>query len=150
MLQVVQVGADPAQLVFVPNATTGVATVLGWIDWRPGDHLVVTDHGYRACANAAHRIATTRGVEVVTARLGLPGTDPERAILDAVGPRCRLVLVDHITSPSAIVIDVVTLATELARRGVELLVDGAHAPGQIDLDLAKRVLAAMGLRGGAA
>lgn len=129
-------GADPAGLVFVPNATTAVATVLDALV-GPGDEVVTTDHTYAACRHQLDRLAATRGARVVTAAIDFPRTDaaPVDALLAAVTPATRVVLVDHVTSPTALVLDVARVAAALAPR-VHVVVDGAHAPGMLDLALA--------------
>lgn len=132
------VGARCEDLVPVPNATTGINAVLASLDLRPGDELVVTDHGYNACNNAAEFAAQRTGARVVRATVPFPLTgegDVVAAVLAAVGPRTRLVLLDHVTSPTALVLPLERLIPPLRESGVEVLVDGAHAPGMIDLDL---------------
>ncbi len=131
-------GADPAGLVFVPNATTGVDTSLDALV-GPGDEVVTTDHGYAACRHALDRVAAARGARVVVAHLAFPTTDPRQhvdAVLAACTPATRVVLLDQVTSPTALVLDVAAIAAALAPRGVHVIVDGAHAPGMLDVDLA--------------
>lgn len=133
------VGADPDGFVFVANATHGVATVLANLRLGPGDELLTTDHAYRACHNGLDRVAAAAGARVVVAPITLPARDPRApvvALVDRVTARTRLVLVDHVTSPTALVCDVAALAAALPP-DVELLVDGAHAPGMLDLDVAR-------------
>jgi isopenicillin-N epimerase len=134
------VGADPEDLAFIANATTGVNTVLASLEWRPGDELLVTDHGYGACTNAARYWTGRAGANVVTARVSVPVTDPEHvveAVLAAVTPRTRLALIDHVTSATGLVFPVERLVQELRARGVLSLIDGAHGPGMLPLELTK-------------
>lgn len=130
-------GADRDGLVFVPNATTAVATALDALV-PPGADLVTTDHAYNACRNALDRVAAARGARVVTAHVDFPARPGQAvdAVLAAVTPATRVVLLDHVTSPTALVLDVAAIVAELAPRGIHVVVDGAHAPGMLDLDLA--------------
>lgn len=130
-------GADPAGFAFVPNATTAVNTALADVALAPGDEIVTTDHEYRACKNAIDRAAARAGARVLVAPIALPHVDPAApvaAILARVTARTRLVLVDHVTSPTALVTDVAALARALPAHAA-LLVDGAHAPGMLPLAL---------------
>ena len=132
------VGADPANLVFVANATTGVATALGSLRLRPGDELLTTDHEYNATLNALGAVARRDGARIRVARIPVPLAGPDEAVeavVREVTPRTRLALVSHVTSPTAVVLPIRRLVAELDRRGVDTLVDGAHAPGMVPLHL---------------
>ncbi len=133
-------GADPAGLVFVSNATTGVNSVLRSMDLGPGDEILVTDHVYNACNNAAVYVAGRAGAKVVTVHIPFPiesGDVVKELILAGVTSRTRLVLIDHITSPTALIFPVAEIIKELKPKGVEVMVDGAHAPGMLPLNLSE-------------
>lgn len=133
------VGADPAGLGFVNNATSGVNAVLRSLETalRPGDEIVITSHGYNACSNAAIASAARCGARVVTASFPFPVRDAGQvteAVLDTITARTRLLLIDWVTSPTALVLPIEELVSAL-EPDVEVLVDAAHAPGMLDLDL---------------
>jgi isopenicillin-N epimerase len=132
------VGADPDGLAFVPNATTGVNTVLRSLDLNPGDELLTTNHEYNACRNALDFVAERSGARVVVAEIPFPvasADDTVEAILRVAGPRTRLGLFDHVTSLTGMVMPIATIVGALADRGIDTMVDGAHAPGMLPLDL---------------
>lgn len=134
------VNADPGGIVFVPNATTGVNTVLRSLDLSPGDEILVTDHIYNACRNAVELVARKAGAKVVTTHVPFPVSSKEQVkelVLSGVTDKTRFVLIDHVTSPTALVFPVEDIASELHSRGIDVMVDGAHAPGMIPLDLTK-------------
>jgi isopenicillin-N epimerase len=132
------IGADPEGTVVVPNATTGVSTVLRSLRFRPGDELLTTDHEYNACLNALHAVADEAHARVVGVRIPLPIRDPREvteALLAAVTPRTRLALVSHVTSPSGLVFPIEDIVRELDRLGVDTLVDAAHSAGMVPVDV---------------
>jgi isopenicillin-N epimerase len=131
-------GADPQDLAFVPNATTAVNAILRSLQFSPGDEVLVTSHTYAACRKTVDHVASRTGVRVVEAALPFPVADEEEivaAVLACVSPRTRLALLDHVTSPTALVLPLAPLVAELHSRGIDSLVDGAHAPGMVPLDL---------------
>ncbi len=132
------VDARPADLAFVPNATTGVNAVLRSLVLHPGDELLTTDHEYNACKNVLDFVAAQSGARVVVAAIPFPlesEDDVVNAIADKTTARTRLLLVDHVTSPTGLVLPIARIAAEMSARNVEVLVDGAHAPGMLDLSL---------------
>jgi isopenicillin-N epimerase len=132
------VGAAPDDLAFVSNATAGVNTVLNALEFTAGDEILTTDHAYNACRNVLDRVAERSGARVVAVQIPFPidGGEPIRAALAAaVTRRTRLALVDHVTSPTALVLPIADIVADLQGRGVDVLVDGAHGPAQVPLDL---------------
>ena len=132
------VGADADDLVFVPNATSGVNTVLRSLEFKPGDELLVTNQEYNASRNALDFVAERSGARVVVAKIPFPFHSADELVepvLHCVTPRTRLALLDHVTSQTGIILPIARLVDELNRRGVDTLVDGAHAPGMVPLKL---------------
>ena len=133
------VGAEPAGLAFVNNTTAGVNAVLRSLEatLRPGDEIVITDHGYNACRNAATVTAARTSARLVLAAVPFPVDGPGaviESIMEAVTDRTRLLLIDSVTSPTALVLPVAELVAAL-EPDISLLVDAAHAPGMIDFDV---------------
>ncbi len=132
------VGSAPEDLVFVSNATAGVNAVLRSLSFAPGDELLTIDHAYNACANALRYVAERAGAHAVIAKVPFPLQSADQvveAVLAAVTPRTRIALLDHITSATGLVLTIERLVSELESRGVPVLVDGAHAPGMLPLDV---------------
>ena len=132
------IGADPEDCAFISNATSGVNAVLRSRVFAPGDELLTTDHAYNACKNALDFVARGSGARVVVAPLPFPVSGPDEvvaAVMAHVTPRTRLALLDHITSPTALILPIQQIISELAARGIDTLIDGAHAPGMVPLDL---------------
>jgi isopenicillin-N epimerase len=136
------IAARPEDLVFVPNSTTAVNAVLRsrQPSFHPGDELLTTDHEYNATLNAIAFVARGSGAKVVVANVPFPIGSPDQvidAILDRVTQRTRLAMFSWITSATALIFPVERLAAALSERGVEVLVDAAHAPGQVPIDMAR-------------
>lgn len=132
------VGATPARLAFVENATAGANAVLRSLDWRPGDRIVIADHAYPALKNTARYVAARYGLTVVEARVPWPLPGPEAlvaAYAAALAGGARLAIIDHIFSPLAVVTPVADIVALCRAQGTAVLVDGAHAPGLLPLAL---------------
>lgn len=131
-------GAKGSDLVFVDNATTGINAVLRSLSLREGDELLIPDHAYGAIANVAAFVARERGARVKTVELPYPLKGPVglvEAIAAALGPRTRIAIIDHITSESALIMPLPEIVACCREKGVPVLVDGAHAPGVLPLDI---------------
>ena len=130
--------SDPESTVFVHNATSGINAVIQSFPWDRGDQILTTNPRYDAVRRTLEHAMHRHGVDVVEAQVPFPLDSPEQ-VLDAIGaavtPQTRMMVVDHIASPTAIIFpidDVIRMARE---RGIAILVDGAHAPGHLDVDL---------------
>src|SRR4029079_2283882 len=127
-----------AGLFFVENATAGCNTVLASMQFSPGDEILVTNHGYPAIRKAAQYFAARAGASVVEVAVPFPTSDPIQ-IINAVASRCgrrsRLAIFDHVTSPTAVVFPVRELTSICHEAGAMVLIDGAHAPGMLPLDV---------------
>ncbi|MBC7771428.1 MAG: aminotransferase class V-fold PLP-dependent enzyme [Pyrinomonadaceae bacterium] len=133
-------GCDADDFAFVVNATMGVNTVVRSLTLKPGDELVTSNHEYNACNNVLDWAAQHWGAKVVKLELPFPVKSSDEmydTITRGVGPRAKLLLISHITSPSGIILPVERIVAEMNRRGVDTLVDGAHAPGMVPLDIDK-------------
>src|SRR5207244_11290607 len=110
-------GAAPEGLVFVTNATTAVNAVLRSLALAPGDQLLVTDHAYNACRNALDFVAAAARAEVVVVPVPFPLASADavvEAVLARATPRTRLALLDHVTSPTGLVLPIERLVRALA------------------------------------
>lgn len=126
-------------LAFVENATSGVNAVLRSLEFRPGDEILATSHTYNAVRQAIRHVCARSGAKLVEARIVLPvrnESDLVSPIERRISRRTRLLVLDHISSPTGLVFPVKRLARLARERGARVLVDGAHAPGQLELDIA--------------
>lgn len=131
-------GADPAGLMPVSNATAGVNAVLRAFDWSAGDEILLADQTYNAVKQAARALADRHGVRVVEVTIPFPLFDQDEVVAAyaaGVTPRTRLVIVDHVVSPTALVLPVDRVVAVARGHGVPVLVDGAHGPGMLPLSL---------------
>jgi len=131
------VGASPADLVFVANATTGVNTALRSVKLEAGDEVLVTNQEYNACRNALNEVAAVKGVKVVVVEIPFPMDDRDlvESFVAAVTPKTRLLLIDHVISQTAMVLPLNPIVAKMNELGIDTIVDGAHAPGMLPLNL---------------
>jgi isopenicillin-N epimerase len=130
--------ADGNDIAFVDNATTGCNAVLRSLSLCPDDEILILSHAYGAVRNAVGFVTSQAGARITEAAIPFPDPDEDSlaaAVTGAIGPRTRLAVIDHITSGSAIVLPARRIVAACHAAGVPVLIDGAHAPGQIDLDL---------------
>lgn len=131
-------GARGEDLAFMDNATSGVNAVLRSLDLVPGDEILTTSHAYGAVSQAMRFVGERSGAIPVAADVGFPVIDEEEIITSMeahFSARTRLLVIDHITSPTAVIFPVQRLCALARARGIKVLVDGAHGPGQLDLDI---------------
>lgn len=131
-------GAPPDRLGLIENATAGIAAVLRNMAWRPGDEVVTTGHVYGAVRQALFRERDLRGITIREVPVPLPVRsidDVVGRVVSALTSRTRLVLVDHVTSPTALVLPVREIVRACREHGAAVMVDGAHAPGMLPLEL---------------
>jgi isopenicillin-N epimerase len=132
------IGMQPASFGFTTNATESINAVLRSRRFEPGDELLTIDHVYNAVRRTMQYIAERAGANYREIRLPLPLESSDQAIAtieQAVNERTRLVIVDHVTSPTALRLPVERIVELCVDRGIDVLVDGAHAPGMLELDV---------------
>jgi isopenicillin-N epimerase len=132
-------GVAADDLAFVPNATHGVNIVARSLDLQPGDEVLATDHEYGAVDRTWRFICAQRGAHYIRQPIALPLNDPHEIVeqlWSRVTPRTRVIAVSHITSPTALIFPVAEICARARAAGIITVIDGAHAPGQIPLDLA--------------
>jgi isopenicillin-N epimerase len=131
-------GASGDDIAFVDNATSGCNAVLRSLSLQPDDEILVLDHGYGAVRNTVHYVTERAGARMTEAAIPFPLVTPDgllSAVATALGSRTRLLVIDHITSGSALVMPLESIIAACHDVGVPVLVDGAHGPGHIDVDL---------------
>ncbi|MBX3356698.1 MAG: aminotransferase class V-fold PLP-dependent enzyme [Phycisphaeraceae bacterium] len=130
---------QPAEVGFVTNATEAINGVLASLQFEPGDELLTTSHVYNAIRQAMKWTARRWGASVRECPLPLPCRSADelaRTIIDALRPETRLLVIDHVTSATALILPIEPIIAVCRQRGIPLLIDGAHAPGMIPVDLA--------------
>lgn len=131
-------GADGRDLAFVENATVGCNAVLRSLNLSPGDELMVLSHGYGAVVKTARYVAGRSGARVTEVALPFPRPSDDAVIANLAAtltPRTRIAILDHITSASALLLPIAAMIDACHAAGVPVLVDGAHAPGNVTLDI---------------
>jgi len=131
-------GTSGEQIALVDNATAAVNAVLRSIRWRAGDRILITDHTYGGVRKAVQYICDRYDVELIEARVPFP-IQSSQQVVDAIRAAwtggIRLAVVDHVTSPTAFVLPIHDIIEWCHECGTEILIDGAHAPGMIALNL---------------
>ncbi len=132
------IGTTHDKLVFVPNATFGINVVARSLNLKPGDEILTTNHEYGAVNNTWNFNCGRTGAKYVNWPMPLPMTTPEEFVdrlWEGVTPRTRVITFSHITSPTALIFPAELICHRAKAEGIITVIDGAHAPGQIDLDL---------------
>jgi isopenicillin-N epimerase len=132
------VGAQPDNVVFISNATHGVNIISRSLDLQPGDEILSTDHEYGACERAWRFACNQRGARFINQPIPLPVDDMETVIDQlwaGVTERTKVIYLSHITSPTAMRMPIAEIAARARTEGILTVIDGAHAPGQLELDL---------------
>ena len=131
-------GADPDNLVFVTNATHGTNIVARSLDLQPGDEVLATDHEYGAADRTWRFNCALRGAHYVKRAIPLPLPGDEEIVEElwrGVTERTKLIFISHITSPTAVIFPIAEICRRARAAGILTMIDGAHAPGQVDLSL---------------
>ncbi len=131
-------GAETDNVALVENATQAVNGVLRSIRFQPGDRILINDQTYGAVRNAARFAASMAGAEIAEWHIPFPIGAPEEALealQAALDPPPRLVILDHVTSQTALALPIARMVQAAKSAGALVLVDGAHAPGMVGLDL---------------
>jgi isopenicillin-N epimerase len=134
------VGCRGEDIVFVPNATTGVNIALRSLQLSKGDEILVTNQEYNACRNALDETAKDGGFTVKVIGMPFPvnsSGEIVELVLNSISSRTRALLIDHIVSQTALILDVEKISRELSKKGIETIIDGAHSLGMVRLELDK-------------
>jgi isopenicillin-N epimerase len=132
------VGAKGEDIVFQDNATTAINAVLRSLVLFPGDEVLTTSLTYGAVMRTLEFVCDRADSRLIPVHIDYPMTDPEtvvETIVAATSPRTRLLVIDHVTSKTATILPIAEIAAECQERGILVLVDGAHAPAMMDLNI---------------
>ena len=133
-----ELGTTEQNIVGLSNATTGLNIVAQSLDLQPGDQILTTDHEYSALEKTWAYVARRTGAEIVVVNVPLPLVSEEQftdTIIAGMTDRTRVLFLSHITSPTALVFPIERSIAEARKRGIWSVIDGAHTPGHIPLDL---------------
>lgn len=132
------INASGDDLAFVPNVTYGMNIIARALPLEEGDEILSTDHEYGAIDRAWRFKCEKSGARLVRRQVTLPVTDPQQAaeqIWDGVNQRTKVISLSHITSPTALILPIEEICRRASKAGILTVIDGAHAPGQLDLDM---------------
>jgi len=128
------IGADGEDLAFVENATSAINAVLRSLDFKAGDEILINSQSYGAVRQAVRHVCERTGARAVEPHVAIPVSTPA-SLVSAMSDRTRLVIVDHISSPTGLVWLIERIISAARQRAIPVLVDGAHAPGQLELSV---------------
>lgn len=132
------VGADVEDLIFVSNATAGLNIAIRSLPLQPGDEILTTDHEYGALNHTWEFVCKKTGARYVHHPVEVPVSSPEEMVesfWEAVTPRTKVIFISHITSPTALIFPVEEICRRARKAGILTMIDGAHVPGHIALNL---------------
>jgi isopenicillin-N epimerase len=132
------VHADAEDMIFVQNVTTGVNMVARSLPLQSDDEILTTDHEYGACMNTWAYVSERTGAKIIQRSIPLPVTTPDDFVEHfwaGVTPRTRVIYLSHVTSPTALIFPIAEILRRAREVGILTVIDGAHAPGHIPVDL---------------
>ena len=132
------VNVPAKDMVFVRNATTAANAVINSMPFQKGDEIVTTNLIYGSCRNALDHAAQTKGAVIKKAAIPFPvksENEITESILGLITKKTKLIFIDHVTSETAMIMPVKKICNEANRLGIDIFIDGAHAPGMIPLDI---------------
>lgn len=133
-----ELGTTPENIVGLTNATLGLNIVAQSLDLKPGDQILTTDHEYSALEKTWAYVCRKTGAEVVVVKVPMPLLTEAQftdTIISGMTERTKVLFLSHITSPTALLFPIERSIAEARRRGIWSVIDGAHTPGHIRLDL---------------
>lgn len=132
------IGCNRDEMVFVPNATTGLNIVARSLKLKAGDEVLSCDHEYGALDRTWRFLCEKAGAHYIRRHIPLPLDDPQdvvEAIWNGVTEKTRVLFLSHITSPTGVILPVEDLVRRARERDILTILDSAHVPGQIPLNL---------------